>query len=150
MIRLIQENRDVEDNIRYAAVDSADQDGVAQLKDAGFRVVEPKKDRVAQIDALKERLKVDKTGQPGIYFLRDRLVHAPDEDLKDDYRPVEVTDEFLSLSYSEKLKGTSKDDQETVGDDHGTDGTSYLIQSLKQGRGIGSGSVIHGTVRMRR
>ena len=149
LIRLIQENRDVEDNIRYAAVDSADQDGVAQLKDAGFRVVEPKKDRVAQIDALKERLKIDKTGQPGVYFLRDRLVHAPDEDLKDDYRPVEVTDEFLSLSYSEKLKGTSKDDQETVGDDHGTDGTSYLIQSLKQGRGIGSGSVIHGSVTLR-
>ena len=146
LIQLIQENCDVEDEIRYAAVDSADQDGVEQLKDAGFRVVEPKKDRVAQIDALKERLKVDKTGEPAIYFLRDRLVHAPDEDLKDDYRPVEVTDEFLSLSYSEKLKGTSKDDQETVGDDHGTDGTAYLIQSLKRGRSIGSGSVFQGTV----
>ena len=41
-------------------------------------------------------------------FLRDRLVHAPDEDLKDDYRPVEVTDEFLSLGYAEKLKGTRR------------------------------------------
>ena len=150
LIRLIQENRDHEDKIRWAAVDSADQDGVEQLKDAGFRVIEPKKDRVAQIDAVKERLKVDKTGQPALMFLRDRLAHAPDEDLKDDYRPVEVTDEFLSLSYSEKLRGTSRDDQETVGDNHGTDGTSYLVQSLAQGRGIGSGRVIQGTVQRSR
>lgn len=150
LIRLIQENCDSEDRIRHVAVDSADQDGVEQLRRAGFRVNEPKKDRVAQIDSVKERLKVDETGEPGIFFLRDRLVHKPDEDLKDDYRPVEVTDEFLSLSYAEKMKGTRRDDEETVGDDHGVDGTSYLVQSLLRGRGIGSGGVIHGSVQMRR
>ena len=133
-----------------AAVDSEDQDGVEQLRGAGFRVVQPKKDRVAQIDAVKERLKVDKTGEPAICFLRDRLVHAPDAELREAYRPVEVTDEFLSLSYSEKRKGTSRDDAETVGDNHGVDGTSYLVRSLGQGRGIGSGSVFQGTVEMRR
>ena len=150
LIRWIQENCDVEDKIRYAAVDSEDQDGVEQLRGAGFRVVQPKKDRVAQIDAVKERLKVDKTGEPAICFLRDRLVHAPDAELREAYRPVEVTDEFLSLSYSEKRKGTSRDDAETVGDNHGVDGTSYLVRSLGQGRGIGSGSVFQGTVEMRR
>ena len=150
LIRWIQENCDGEDKIRYAAVDSEDQDGVEQLQRAGFRVVQPKKDRVAQIDAVKERLKVDKTGEPALMFLRDRLVHAPDADLKDDYRPVEVTDEFLSLGYAEKLKGTRRDDAETVGDNHGIDSTAYLIQSLGKGRGIGSGSVIHGTVQLRR
>ena len=149
LIRLIKDNCDPYDKIRYAAVDSEDQDGVAQLQQAGFRVKEPKKDRVAQIDGVKERLKKDKTGQPAIFFLRDRLVHPPDEDLKDDYRPVEVTDEFLSLSYAEKLKGTRRDDEDTVGDNHGVDGTSYLIQSLKGRRGIGSGRVIHGSVKMR-
>ena len=149
LIRLIQENCDSYDRIQYAAVDSADQDGVEQLRQAGFRVKEPKKDRVAQIDGIKERLKKDKTGQPAICFLRDRLVHAPDEDLKDDYRPVEVTDEFLSLSYAEKLKGTRRDDEDVVGDNHGTDGTSYLVQSLKGPRGIGSGRVIHSSVKMR-
>ena len=149
LIRLIQENCDSYDRIQYAAVDSADQDGVEQLRQAGFRVKEPKKDRVAQIDGIKERLKKDKTGQPAICFLRDRLVHVPDEDLKDDYRPVEVTDEFLSLSYAEKLKGTRRDDEDVVGDNHGTDGTSYLVQSLKGPRGIGSGRVIHSSVKMR-
>ena len=88
-------------------------------------------------------------GEPAIFFLRDRLVHPPDEDLKDDYRPVEVTDEFLSLSYVEKRKGTNKDDEAVVGDNHGVDGTSYLVQSLKGPRGIGSGRVIHGSVKMR-
>ena len=150
LIRLIQKNCDPYDRIQYAAVDSADQDGVEQLQRAGFRVQEPKKDRVAQIDAVKERLKVDASGQPAIMFLRDRLVHAPDQDLKDDYRPVEVTDEFLSLSYNEKLKGTNKDDEDTVGDNHGTDGTAYLCTSLQTKQTVGSGSVIHGSVTMRR
>ena len=149
LIELIKENCDREDRIHYAAVDSEDQDGVEQLRRAGFRVNEPKKDRVAQIDGIKERLKKDKTGQPAIFFKRDRLVHPPDEDLKDDYRPVEVTDEFLSLSYAEKLKGTRRDDEDTVGDNHGVDGTSYLVQSLGKKRSVGSGRVIHGSVKMR-
>jgi phage terminase large subunit len=150
LIALIKKNCDPhEDKIHYAAVDSEDQDGVEQLRRAKFRVIEPKKDRVAQIDAVKERLKKDQTGQPSIFFLRDRLVHPPDEDLKDDYRPVEVTDEFLSLSYAEKLKGTRRDDEDVVGDNHGVDGASYLIQSLGKQRGIGSGRVIHGSVKMR-
>lgn len=150
LIQLIKDNCDPhEDKIHYAAVDSEDQDGVEQLKRAGFRVNEPKKDRVAQIDAVKERLKKDPSGQPAIFFLRDRLVHPPDEALKDDYRPVEVTDEFLSLSYAEKLKGTRRDDADVVGDNHGVDGTSYLVQTLGKQRGIGSGRVIHGSVKMR-
>ena len=150
LIQLIKKNCDRRyDRIQYAAVDSADQDGVEQLRQAGFRVKEPKKDKVAQIDGVKERLKKDKTGQPAIFFKRDRLVHPPDEDLKDDYRPVEVTDEFLSLSYAEKLKGTRRDDEDVVGDNHGVDGTSYLVQSLKGARSIGSGRVIHSSVKMR-
>lgn len=149
LIQLITDNCDRDDRIQYAAVDSEDQDGVEQLKRAKFRVHEPKKDRVAQIEAVKERLKKDPTGQPAIFFLRDRLVHPPDADLKDDYRPVEVTDEFLSLSYAEKLKGTRRDDADVVGDNHGVDGTSYLVQSLGKRRGIGSGRVIHGSVKMR-
>lgn len=149
LIQLITDNCDRDDRIRHAAVDSEDQDGVEQLKRAGFRVNEPKKDRVAQIDAVKGRLKKDDTGQPAIFFLRDRLVHAPDEELKEDYRPVEVTDEFLSLSYAEKLKGTRRDDEDVVGDNHGVDGTSYLVQSLGKRRGVGSGRVIHGSVKMR-
>ena len=151
LIQLIKDNCDKRyDRIQYAAVDSEDQEGVEMLKRAGYRVNEPKKDRVAQIDAVKERLKVDATGQPAIMFLRDRLVHPPDPDLKDDYRPVEVTDEFLGLSYSEKLKGTRKDDQETVGDDHGVDSTCYMVQSLQAKQSIGSGRVVHGSVTMRR
>ena len=150
LIRLIKENCDAYDRIQYAAVDSEDQDGVEQLRRAGFRVNEPKKDKVAQIQAVQERLKVDETGQPAIMFLRDRLVHPPDQELRDEYRPVEVTDEFLSLSYNEKRKGTNKDDQDTVGDNHGVDGTSYLVQSLKNKQSVGSGRVVHGSVTMRK
>ena len=69
LIRLIQENCDSYDRIQYAAVDSADQDGVEQLRRAGFRVNEPKKDRVAQIDGVKERLKKDPSGEPAIFLL---------------------------------------------------------------------------------
>ena len=151
LIQMIKDNCDREDRIRYAAVDSADQDGVEQLRRAGFRVNEPKKDRVAQIQDVQKRLKVDDTDQPAIFFLRDRLVHPPDEDLKEKYLPVEVTDEFLSLSYSEKRTGNpQKDDAETDGEKHGIDGTSYLVRTLEKGSGrIGSGRVIHGSVKMR-
>lgn len=152
LIKLIKDNCDKNyDRIRYAAVDSADQDGVEQLRRAGFRVNEPPKDKVAQIQVVQKRLKVDETGQPGIFFLRDRLVHPPDEALKEKYLPVEVTDEFLSLSYSEKRTGNpQKDDAETDGEKHGIDGTSYLVRTLEKGpRGIGSGRVIHGSVKMR-
>ena len=151
LIRLIKKNCDKRyDRIVYAAVDSADQDGVEQLRQAGFRVNEPVKDRVAQIQAVKERLKVDASGQPALMFLRDRLVHPPDQDLRDEYRPLEVTDEFLSLSYNEKLKGKPSDDADTVGDNHGVDGTSYLVRSLEKKRSVGSGRVVHGSVTMRR
>ena len=150
LIQMIKANCDRYDRIQYAAVDSEDQDGVEQLRRARFRVNEPVKDRVAQIQAVQQRLKVDRTGQPGIMFLRDRLVHPPDPDLKDDYRPVEVTDEFLGLSYSEKMKGTNKDDQDTVGEDHGVDSTCYMVQSLKKKQSVGSGRVVHGSVTMRR
>ena len=151
LIRLIKAHCDDDDQIRYAAVDSADQDGVAQLKLAGFRVKEPKKDKVAQIQAVQKRLKVDDTGHPAIFFRRDRLVHPPDADLKADYLPTEVTDEFLSLSYSEKRTGNpQKDDAETDGEKHGIDGTSYLVRTLEKGsRGIGSGRVIHSSIKMR-
>ena len=152
LIQLIKDNCDRYDRIRYAAVDSADQDGIEQLRRAGFRVNEPKKDRVAQIQAVQKRLKVDETGQPAIFFKRDRLVHPPDEDLKENYLPVEVTDEFLGLSYSEKRTGNpQKDDAETDGEKHGIDGTSYLVRTLEKGSGnrIGSGRVIHGSVKMR-
>ena len=134
-----------EDRIVHVAADSEDQDGVEQLRRAGFRVHEPKKDKVAQIQAVQEKLKVDRTGHPAIMFCRDRLVHPPDPDLKEEYRPVEVTDEFLSLSYAEKLKGTRKDDQDTVGDNHGTDGTAYMVMSLERKPSVGSGRVVHGS-----
>ena len=147
-IRLIKANCDASDRIRYAAVDSADQDAVEQLQRAGFRVRQPKKSRSTQIDAIKERLKVDATGAPAIFFLRDRLVHPPDEDLKDTYRPLEVTDEFLSCTYDENMRGTNRDDEAIKGDNHGIDSTAYFILSLQNRQSIGSGRVIHGAVQL--
>ena len=149
LIELIVSNCDAGDRIRHVAVDSSDQDGIAQLRQAGFRVNEPKKDRVAQMDSIKERLKVDRTGQPALFFLRDRLVHAPDEDLKDAYEPLEATDEFEGLEYPEKLKRTPKGEEEVIGADHSVDGTGYLLLSLKRPSRVGSGRVIHDSVKMR-
>ena len=150
LIQLIKDNCDRYDRIQFAAVDSADQDGVEQLKRAGFRVNEPVKDRVAQIQSVQQRLKVDGTGQPALMFLRDRLVHPIDQELRDAYRPTESTEEFESLSYDEQLKNNNKDDQNTVGDDHAVDGTGYILQSLQVKQSIGSGRVVHGSVTLRR
>ena len=148
-IRMIKENIDTSEKIRYAAVDSADQDGVSQLRKAGIRVEQPKKSRITQIDAIKERLRVDATIEPSIFFLRDRLVHPPDQDLKDAYRPLEVTDEFLSCTYDENTSGTNKDDEAIKGDNHGIDSTAYFILSLHIRKYIGSGRVIYAAIGMK-
>ena len=147
-IQMIKANMGESEHIYHAAVDSADQDGVEQLKKAGIYVNEPKKSRAAQIDAIKERLRVDKTGEPSMFFLRDRLVHPPDPDLKDAYLPVEVTDEFLSCTYDENTDGTDKDDEAIKGAHHGIDSTAYFILSLGNSKTIGSGRVFQAPVQL--
>ncbi len=144
---MIEANCEDEEYIRYAAVDCADQDGVEHLRRARLTVKEPKKSRIAQIDAIKQRLKVDETGEPAIFFFRDRLVHPPDEDLRQEYRPLDVTDEFLSCVYDENVTYTDKDDEAIKGDHHGIDSTAYLLLSLEQFVTIGSGAVLHATGR---
>ncbi len=145
LIDMIEENCDDDDYIRYAAVDSADQDGVEHLRRARLTVKEPKKSRIGQIDAIKQRLKVDKTGEPSIFFFRDRMLHPPDEDLRQEYRPLDVTDEFLSCVYDENVTYTDKDEESIKGDHHGIDSTAYLLLSLEQFATIGSGAVLHAT-----
>jgi len=147
-IKMIEDNQDEDRHVAYAAVDSADQDAVEQLKNAGYRVEQPKKSRAKQIDVVKERLKVDETGKPSIFFFRNRLVHPPDQELKEAYRPIEVTDEFLTCEYLENTDGTDKDDEAITRDHHGIDSTAYFILSLQRPRTIGSGKFIGGAVTM--
>jgi len=147
-IKMIEDNQDEDRHVAYAAVDSADQDAVEQLKNAGYRVEQPKKSRAKQIDVVKERLKVDETGKPSIFFFRNRLVHPPDQELKEAYRPIEVTDEFLTCEYLENTDGTDKDDEAITRDHHGIDSTAYFILSLQRPRTVGSGKFIGGAVTM--
>ena len=138
-IELIKANIEDDDKIRYVSVDNADQDAIEQLRKARFRIQEPKKSRITQINIIKQHLKVDATGKPAISFFRDRLIHDPDEKMSSEYRPLDVTDEFLTCTYDEKLTGTGKDDEAIKGDHHGIDGTAYLLLSLKQNTTIGTG-----------
>ena len=147
LIEMIDENTEDEEYIRYAAVDSADQDGVEHLRRARITVKEPKKSRIAQIDAIKQRLKVDETGEPAIFFFRNRLVHSPDENLRQEFRPLDVTDELLSCVYDDNVTYTDKDDEAIKGDHHGIDSTAYLLLSLEQFVMIGTGAVLHATGR---
>ena len=131
-IQLIKANIKDGEIIHYASVDNADQDAIEQLRKARIRIKEPKKSRISQIDIVQQYLKVDETGKPAIFFLRDRLIHNPDEDLRSEYRPLDITDEFLTCTYDEKITSTAKDDEAIKGDHHGIDGTAYLLLSLKQ------------------
>ena len=137
-IALIKKNCTDKESFRYVSVDNANQDAIQQLRNAGFRIQQPKKSRVAQIDIIKQRLKIDKTGNPSIVFFRDRLVHDPDPVLQEEYRPTDVVDEFLTCTYDEKITGTGKDDEAIKGDHHGIDGTAYLLLSQRQNRTIGT------------
>ncbi len=127
------------ETFRYVCVDNADQDAIAQLRKAGFRIQEPKKSRIAQIGIIKQRLRVDSTGNPVISFFRERLVHDPDENLRNEYRPLDVTDEFLTCTYEEKLTGTGKDDEAIKGDHHGIDSRAYLLLSQKENSTVDTG-----------
>ena len=141
-IELIKKNCTDKESFRYVSVDNANQDAIQQLRDAGFRIQQPKKSRVAQIDIIKQRLKIDKTGNPSIAFFRDRLVHDPDPSLQEEYRPTDVVDEFLTCTYDAKITGTGKDDEAIKGDHHGIDGTAYLLLSQKQNSTVGTGKHI--------
>ena len=114
-IQLIKANIKDDEIIHYASVDNADQDAIEQLRKARIRIKEPKKSRTSQIDIVQQYLKVDETGKPAIFFLRDRLIHNPDEDLRSEYRPLDITDEFLTCTYDEKITSTAKDDEAIKG-----------------------------------
>ena len=145
LMEMIKANIEKKEPVYYAAVDSADQDGVEHLKRIRMNVKQPKKSRIGQIEAIKKRLKVDETGQPAIFFFRDRLLHPPDAYLKEHYRPTDVTEEFLGCVYDENVTYTDQDEVAIKGDHHGIDSTAYLLLSLEQFRTIGSGRVLHDT-----
>ena len=147
-IKMIKDHCGPDDHIRRTAVDNADPEAITQLRRAGLQPFEPKKSRAMQLDAIRARLKVDATGEPGIFFFRDRLVHPPDPDLSALYCPVEVTDEFLSCTYDEKIRGTGKDDEAIKGANHGIDSTAYFLMTLKQVQTVGSGRVVHAPIQL--
>ena len=69
--------------------------------------------------------------------------------MKDVYRPLEVTDEFLSCTYDENTRGTNKDDEAIKGDNHGIDSTAYFITSLKTMRPSRSARSIYAAIGMK-
>ncbi len=139
LIQKIKEHSEGEP-ISFVVADSAEQNGIKQLREAGYHVRQPKKDIRKQIEGIQERLRIKENGKCGLYYFRHRLAHPPDERLRERYEPLDTTEEYAYYCYNEELKGNDKDDIPIDQYNHGIDSTAYLCSVFSQRRRFGSGN----------
>ncbi len=89
------------------------------------------------IQAVKKRLRTDKRGRPGIYFLRDSLVERdPTLDNSEKKRaPACTVEEFESYEWDES-NGRKRGELPVDKDNHGMDTTRYLVMHVDGGQSL--------------
>ena len=89
------------------------------------------------IQAVKKRLRTDKRGRPGLYFLRDSLVER-DVTLDNSEKkkaPACTIEEFESYEWDES-NGRKRGELPVDKDNHGMDCTRYLIMHIDGGQSL--------------
>jgi len=89
------------------------------------------------IQAFQSRLKVDKTGKPGLYICRDALVER-DPVLEQAHKPLCTADEILEYCWdmsavragSKQGAGDTLKEAPFKEDDHGMDASRYLVAEI--------------------
>lgn len=109
-----------------------DAEGHEVLKRNGVYASNAKKDVSPGIQAVKSRLQPDDRGRPQLYVMNGARVHAPDQRLKLDDKPLCTKDEIPSYSW----KDDDKEDKPVKENDHGCDALRYLVYSIDNGASI--------------
>lgn len=109
-----------------------DAEGRAVLEKAGLRTVAAKKNIKEGIEAVQQRLRLQKDGKPRIFFFRDALVEEDDQ-LATLYKPTSTIDEFPGYTWRkmDNVKEVSDKDEVPVKlADHGLDCVRYVVMHV--------------------
>lgn len=118
---------------KYAAtICDHDAEDRATLAENGIETEAATKTVKRGIEKVEERLGLDETGKPAIYFLRDSLVEV-DESLRADRKPICTEDEFISYVWPKGKDGQPEKEEPVKENDHGMDAMRYMVMKLDGG-----------------
>jgi len=115
-----------------ATICDHDAEDRATLAENGIETEAASKPVKRGIEKVEERLKVDATGKPAIYFLRDSLVEV-DESLRTDHKPTCTEEEFPSYVWPKGKDGQPEKEEPVKENDHGQDSMRYMVMKLDGG-----------------
>lgn len=104
----------------------------ATLEGYGIQTVKADKQIDVGIQAVQERLKIQGDGRPRIFFVKNALVEV-DETLRDNYQPIQTTDEFSNYVWrdmSRQREATARDEVPIRTADHGMDSMRYEVKHV--------------------
>lgn len=122
------------EHIEFTVADH-DAEDRATLKREGISTMAAQKDVSLGIQRVQERMRVDETDKPAIFFMNDALVYE-DEALRDQLKPVSTISEITSYVWQDGKKR----DIPTKEDDHGMDAMRYAVMAVdkrKKARYVG-------------
>jgi phage terminase large subunit len=106
----------------------------ATLEKKGIKTIPAKKEIRRGIEAVQDRLKVQKDGKPRMMFFRGALVE-PDSALEDIFKPTCTVEEFggyVWRSVETKKEASVRDEVPIDLDNHGMDATRYMAMHLQE------------------
>ena len=114
-------------------IDSAGADQRAQLEHVGLPLGYCRKDIMAGIEIIQQRLDVQGDGLPRLFVMRDCLAHKPSQELRERHLPYDLVSEIEQYSWAEPKPGSNnKEDPQEFGD-HSLDALRYLCQAAEAG-----------------
>lgn len=114
----------------------------ATLAENGIPTVAADKAVTRGIQAVQERLKVQRDGKPRIFLFRDALVE-PDEVLVRARKPICTEEEIDAYAWAKGVDGKAAKEHPMKVDDHGMDGMRYGVMYLDGGHaGTGKSAII--------
>ncbi len=119
-----------ESDYRFWIGDAADAEGIATLNRAGLRAIpttNEEKDIMAGIQSVQKRLRVDATGKPALFYIKDALTHARDALLKERKHPTSTYEEFGAYLWDDKHKKEAPIDAYN----HGMDALRYAVRAVE-------------------
>lgn len=117
----------------YAAtICDHDAEDRATLAENGIETESATKTVKRGIEKVEERLKLDATGKPALFLLRDSLVEV-DESLRSERKPTCAEEEFSAYVWPKGKDGQPEKEEPVKENDHGMDATRYMVMKLDGG-----------------
>ena len=106
----------------YASVADHDREDRATLEKYGIVTVAARKSVANGIQAVQQRLRVDETGKPALFIVRNARVRM-DPELKEAGKPTSTLEEMPGYVWND----AKKQEEPVKEDDHGVDAVRYMV-----------------------